>query len=159
MNRNNFILAALLTSLSVPALAAESEGDTGQEPRVVTREVREVRPFDATEIALVETFGAEKVSVTSARTAGPETAWSLNELEMEERDNLNALRLVKQELSDAVAIAEKAAAGQEGWSIEVWDGARCIGKIAAPANSTGQMVQARWRLNRIARMEAEEDAP
>ena len=31
---------------------------------------------------------------------------------MEERDNINALRLVKQELSDAVAIAEKAAAGK-----------------------------------------------
>ena len=31
---------------------------------------------------------------------------------MEERDNINALRSVKQELSDAVAIAEKAAAGK-----------------------------------------------
>ena len=49
---------------------------------------------------------------STGRTAGPETAWSLNELEMEERDNINALRSVKQELSDAVAIAEKAAAGK-----------------------------------------------
>ena len=39
-------------------------------------------------------------------------ARSLNELEMEERDNINALRSVKQELADAVAIAEKAAAGK-----------------------------------------------
>jgi uncharacterized membrane protein YkoI len=52
------------------------------------------------------------VDVRTGRTAGPETAWSLNELEMKERDNINALRLVKQELSDAVAIAEKAAAGR-----------------------------------------------
>jgi uncharacterized membrane protein YkoI len=52
------------------------------------------------------------VDVHTGRTAGPETARSLNELEMEERDNINALRLVKQELSDAVAIAEKAAAGK-----------------------------------------------
>ena len=52
------------------------------------------------------------IDVHTGRTAGPETAWSLNELEMEERDNINALRLVKQELSDAVAIAEKAAAGK-----------------------------------------------
>ena len=52
------------------------------------------------------------VDVHTGRTVGPETAWSLNELEMEERDNINALRLVKQELSDAVAIAEKAAAGK-----------------------------------------------
>ncbi len=52
------------------------------------------------------------VDVHTGRTAGPETSWSLNELEMEERDNINALRSVKQELSDAVAIAEKAAAGK-----------------------------------------------
>jgi uncharacterized membrane protein YkoI len=52
------------------------------------------------------------IDVRTGRTADPETAWSLNELGMEERDNINALRLVKQELSDAVAIAEKAAAGK-----------------------------------------------
>jgi uncharacterized membrane protein YkoI len=52
------------------------------------------------------------IDVHTGRTAGPETAWSLNELEIEERDNVNALRLVKQELSDAVAIAEKAAVGK-----------------------------------------------
>jgi hypothetical protein len=51
------------------------------------------------------------IDVRTGRT-GPETAWSLNELEMEERDNIKALRLVKQELSDAVAIAEKAATGK-----------------------------------------------
>jgi len=52
------------------------------------------------------------VDVRTGLIAGPETSWTLNELEMEERDNINALRLVKQELSDAVAIAEKAAAGK-----------------------------------------------
>ena len=52
------------------------------------------------------------IDVRTGRTAGPETEWSLNELEMEERDNINALELVQQELSDAVAIAEKAAAGK-----------------------------------------------
>jgi uncharacterized membrane protein YkoI len=52
------------------------------------------------------------VDVHTGRTAGPETLWSLNDLEIEERDNINALRSVKQELSDAVAIAEKAAAGK-----------------------------------------------
>jgi Peptidase propeptide and YPEB domain len=52
------------------------------------------------------------IDVRTRRTADPETAWSLNELEMEERDNINALRLVKQELSDTVATAEKAAAGK-----------------------------------------------
>jgi uncharacterized membrane protein YkoI len=52
------------------------------------------------------------IDVRTGRTAGPETVRSLNELEMEERDNINALGSVKQELSDAVAIAEKAAAGK-----------------------------------------------
>ena len=37
---------------------------------------------------------------------------SLNELEMEERDNIIGLKSVRQELSDAVAIAEKAALGK-----------------------------------------------
>ena len=36
----------------------------------------------------------------------------MNELEIEDRDNINALKLVHQELADAVAIAEKAAAGK-----------------------------------------------
>jgi uncharacterized membrane protein YkoI len=52
------------------------------------------------------------VDVRTGRIVGPETSWWLHELEMEERDNINALRLVKQELSAAVAIAEKAAAGK-----------------------------------------------
>jgi uncharacterized membrane protein YkoI len=52
------------------------------------------------------------IDVRTGRTAGPETAWSVTELQMQERDNINALRLVEQELSDAVAIAEKAAAGK-----------------------------------------------
>ena len=52
------------------------------------------------------------IDARTGRTAGSETAWSLNEIEREERDNINALRSVKQELSDAVAIAEKAAAGK-----------------------------------------------
>jgi uncharacterized membrane protein YkoI len=52
------------------------------------------------------------VNVHTGRTVEPETSRSLNELEREERDTINALRAVKQELSDAVAIAEKAAAGK-----------------------------------------------
>ena len=52
------------------------------------------------------------IDVRTGRTAGPETVGSLNELELEERDNINALGSVKQELSDAVAIAEKAATGK-----------------------------------------------
>ena len=52
------------------------------------------------------------VDVHTERITGRETTWSLNELQIEERGKINALRLVEQELSDAVAIAEKAAAGK-----------------------------------------------
>jgi uncharacterized membrane protein YkoI len=52
------------------------------------------------------------IDVLTGRTAGHELAWSLNELDAEERDNVIALRSVGQELSEAVAIAEKTAAGK-----------------------------------------------
>ena len=52
------------------------------------------------------------IDVSTGRVSSPELAWSLNELEAEERDNIIALRSVGQKLSDAVAIAEKAATGK-----------------------------------------------
>ena len=52
------------------------------------------------------------IDVRMGQLAGFDTAWSVNELELEQRDNINALRSVGQQLSDAVAIAEKAAAGK-----------------------------------------------
>jgi uncharacterized membrane protein YkoI len=52
------------------------------------------------------------IDVSTGRTTRPELALSLDEIEAEERDNIIALRTVEQELSEAVAIAEKAAAGK-----------------------------------------------
>jgi hypothetical protein len=52
------------------------------------------------------------IDVSTGKVAGPELAWSLNEVKAEERDNIIALRWVGQELSDAVSIAENAAAGK-----------------------------------------------
>ena len=52
------------------------------------------------------------VDVLTGRTAGPELVWALTELDAEERENIIALRSVGQELSEAVAIAEEAAAGK-----------------------------------------------
>jgi uncharacterized membrane protein YkoI len=52
------------------------------------------------------------VDVITGRTIGLETSMSINDLEMDERDNIVALRSIDQELSDAVAIAEKATAGK-----------------------------------------------
>ena len=52
------------------------------------------------------------VDVMTGRAIGLETSWSMSELDVDERDNIIALRSVGQELSEAVAIAEKAAAGK-----------------------------------------------
>jgi hypothetical protein len=52
------------------------------------------------------------VDVITGRSIGLETSLSMSDLEIDERDNVMALRSVGQELSEAVAIAEKAAAGK-----------------------------------------------
>lgn len=52
------------------------------------------------------------VDVVTGRAIGQETSLSMSDLEVEERNNIMALRSVGQELSEAVAIAEKAAAGK-----------------------------------------------
>jgi uncharacterized membrane protein YkoI len=52
------------------------------------------------------------VDVITGRTIGLETSLSMSELEVDERDNIIALKSVDQKLSEAIAIAEKAAAGK-----------------------------------------------
>jgi uncharacterized membrane protein YkoI len=52
------------------------------------------------------------VDVITGRAIGLEASLSMSDLEVDERDNIMALRSVGQELSEAVAIAEKAAAGK-----------------------------------------------
>jgi uncharacterized membrane protein YkoI len=52
------------------------------------------------------------VDVITGRTIGLETSLSMNDLDVDERDNITALRSVDQELSEAVAFAEKATAGK-----------------------------------------------
>jgi uncharacterized membrane protein YkoI len=91
---------AIAERLHTGSRAAAISFDASDSPSYRVRTVRDEKIWE------------NVVDVHTGRTAGPETAWSLNEFEMEERDNINALRLVKQELSDAVAIAEKAAVGK-----------------------------------------------
>jgi uncharacterized membrane protein YkoI len=52
------------------------------------------------------------VDVITGRILGLETSLSMSELEVDERDNIVALKSVGQELSEAITIAEKAAAGK-----------------------------------------------
>ena len=91
---------AIAERLHVGSRTAAISFDTSDNPSYRVRTVKDKEIWE------------NVIDVRTGRTGGPETAWSLNELEMEVRDNINALRLVKQELSDAVAIAEKAAAGK-----------------------------------------------
>jgi uncharacterized membrane protein YkoI len=91
---------AIAERLHVGSRTAGISFDTSDNPSYRVRTVKDTMIWE------------NVIDVRTGRTAGPETVRSLNELEMEERDNINALGSVKQELSDAVAIAEKAAAGK-----------------------------------------------
>ena len=74
--------------------------DTSHAPRYRVRTVKDKEIWE------------NVIDVRTGLTGESEAALSLNELDPEERGNINALRFVQQELSDAVAIAEKAAAGK-----------------------------------------------
>jgi uncharacterized membrane protein YkoI len=91
---------AIAERLHVGSRTAGISFDTSDNPSYRVRTVKDKKIWE------------NVIDVGTGRTAGPETVRSLNELELEERDNINALGSVKQELSDAVAIAEKAAAGK-----------------------------------------------
>jgi uncharacterized membrane protein YkoI len=91
---------AIAERLHVGSRTAGISFDTSDNPSYRVRTVKDKKIWE------------NVIDVRTGRTAGPETVRSLNELELEERDNINALGSVKQELSDAVAIAEKAAAGK-----------------------------------------------
>jgi uncharacterized membrane protein YkoI len=91
---------AIAERLHVGSRTAGISFDTSDNPSYRVRTVKDKKIWE------------NVIDVRTGRTAGPETVRSLNELEMGERDNINALESLKQELSDAVAIAEKAAAGK-----------------------------------------------
>jgi uncharacterized membrane protein YkoI len=52
------------------------------------------------------------IAADTGSVAAPETTLSLGELDDEDRNNLIALRSIRQELSDAVRVAEKATSGK-----------------------------------------------
>lgn len=52
------------------------------------------------------------IDANTGTAAAPETSLSLSELDDEDRSNLIALRAIRQELSDAVRVAEKATSGK-----------------------------------------------
>ena len=91
---------AIAERLHVGSRTAAISFDTSDNPSYRVRTVKDKKIWE------------NVIDVRTGRTAGPETVRSLNELELDERDNINALGSVKQELSDAVAIAEKAATGK-----------------------------------------------
>jgi uncharacterized membrane protein YkoI len=107
-----FFAAFRAAPLSLMQAIAIAEGlHTGSRTAAISFDTSD-NPFYRVRTVKDKEIWENVVDVHTGRTAGPETLWSLNDLEIEERDNINALRSVKQELSDAVAIAEKAAAGK-----------------------------------------------
>ena len=93
------------------AIAIAERLHTGSRTAAISFDTSD-KPFYRVATVKDEEIWENVVDVRTGRIVEPETSRSLNELEREERDTINAFRAVKQELSDAVAIAEKAAAGK-----------------------------------------------
>jgi uncharacterized membrane protein YkoI len=107
-----FLAAFRAAPLSLTqAIAIAERLHIGSRTAVISFDISD-NPFYRVTTVKDEEIWENVVDVRTGRTVEPETSRSLNELEREERDTINALRSVKQELSDAVAIAEKAAAGR-----------------------------------------------
>jgi hypothetical protein len=104
-----FYTAFRAASLSLTQAIAIAEGlHTGSRTAAISFDISD-NPFYRVATVKDEEIWENVVDVRTGRIVEPETSRSLNELERQERDTINAFRTVKQELSDAVAIAEKAA--------------------------------------------------
>jgi uncharacterized membrane protein YkoI len=107
-----FYTAFRAASLSLTQAIAIAEGlHTGSRTAAISFDISD-NPFYRVATVKDEEIWENVVDVRTGRIVEPETSRSLNELERQERDTINAFRTVKQELSDAVAIAEKAAVGK-----------------------------------------------
>jgi uncharacterized membrane protein YkoI len=93
------------------AIAIAERMHTGSRTAAISFDTSD-KPFYRVATVKDEKIWENVVDVRTGRIVAPETSRSLNEIERQERDTINAFRAVKQELSEAVAIAEKAAAGK-----------------------------------------------
>jgi hypothetical protein len=107
-----FLAAFRAAPLSLTqAIAIAERLHTGSRTAAISFDISD-NPFYRVATIKDEEIWENVVDVRTGRIVEPETSRNLNELEREERDTIGAFRAVKQELSDAVAIAEKAAAGK-----------------------------------------------
>jgi uncharacterized membrane protein YkoI len=107
-----FLAAFRAAPLSLTqAIAIAERLHTGSRTAAISFDISD-NPFYRVATIKDEEIWENVVDVRTGRIVEPETSRSLNELEREERDTISAFRSVKQELSDAVTIAEKAAAGK-----------------------------------------------
>jgi len=93
------------------AIAIAERLHPGSRTAAVTFEISE-RPGYRVRTVRDKKIWENIVDVITGRAIGPETSLSMRDLEVDERDNIVALRSVGQALSEAIAIAEKAAAGK-----------------------------------------------
>jgi Peptidase propeptide and YPEB domain len=107
-----FLAAFRAAPLSLTqAIAIAERLHTGSRTAAISFDISD-NPFYRVATIKDEEIWENVVDVRTGRIVEPETSRNLNELEREERDTIGAFRAVNQELSDAVAIAEKAAAGK-----------------------------------------------
>ena len=93
------------------AIAVAERLHLGSRTAAVTFEISD-RPGYRVRTVKNEKIWENVVDVITGRTIGLETLLSMSDLEVDERDNIMALKSVGQELSEAIAIAEKAASGK-----------------------------------------------
>jgi uncharacterized membrane protein YkoI len=107
-----FIAQFRATTLTpTQAIAVAKRLHLGSRTAAVTFEVSD-RPGYRVRTVKNKQIWENVVDVITGRTIGLETTLSMSDLEVDERDNIVALKSVGQELSDAIAIAEKATAGR-----------------------------------------------
>ena len=122
-------LLALASPYAMPRASAMQAAEEGgaEEERIHQEKVNsEIEAFRATQLSLRQAMriaeqrhsGAagqrDACDVDDARTGdvGAETASHLNDLNSDDRNNVIALRTIRQELADAVVIAEQVASGK-----------------------------------------------
>ena len=93
------------------AIAVAERLHLGSRAAAVTFEVSD-RPGYRVRTVKNKQIWENVVDVITGRPIGLETSLSMSDLEVDERDNVMALKSVGLELSDAIAIAEKAASGK-----------------------------------------------
>ena len=106
------LLAQFRAAMSLTqAIAVAERLHLGSRTAAVTFEISD-RPGYRVRTVKDKQIWENVVDIITGRTIGLETSLSVSDLDVDERDNIIALKSVRQELTEAIEIAEKAASGK-----------------------------------------------